>query len=72
MAKVWVGKDPRDKGKRNPRYRVQYEDPVTGKRRCKGGFESKQAAQDWADDNTPSLRDGTFISAAQARGAHCS
>lgn len=62
-AKTWVTVDSRTKNLHasKKRWRVQYVDPDTRKRRSKGGFASKQAAQAWADEHISRVTKGEWI-----------
>lgn len=78
-ARAWVrvSNHTKEKTGRDRRWEVAYEDPRRGyKRRTKGGFLNKKAAEDWRDDFTrdtrvgawvdPALGDVTFQAVAQA------
>jgi integrase len=67
-ARAWVRVSNRTKdlpaSKR--RWEVVYEDPANGfKRRTKGGFTSKGAAEDWKADFTQDARQGSWVDPAR-------
>jgi hypothetical protein len=49
------------------RWEVVYSDPDTRKRRTKGGFATKQAAQDWSDQFMSTARRGEWIDPERSR-----
>ncbi|MCD4527448.1 Arm DNA-binding domain-containing protein [Nocardioides sp. cx-173] len=65
QPRAWVRENHRSKTeKRHPskkRWEVVYLDPTTRKRRTKGGFRTKQAAQEWADEFTSTARHGQWV-----------
>ncbi|MGD9958138.1 tyrosine-type recombinase/integrase [Nocardioides sp.] len=69
--RAWVRENHRSKAeKRHPSkkvWEVVYVDPTTQKRRTKGGFSNKAAAEEWADEFTSTARRGQWIDPERAR-----
>lgn len=61
-----ITKYPSKTAKRGHLWRVQYRDPQ-GKNRSKRGFETKSAAQAWADKNATDVRTGMWLNPTLGR-----
>ena len=74
MAQSTEGLGPRERPQQEERlpngrkrYEVAYTDPDTRLRRTKGGFTTKRAAQDWADQFMSTARRGDWIDPERSR-----
>lgn len=71
MAQSWIRESSKNKGKPKSerRWEVVYNDPLTGRRRTKGGFPRKRDAEEWQTAHEHSRRAGSYMDPASSGGA---